>query len=662
MASRNELEVLDMEVDKTYYIPIAPGEQGGKLWTTQTVDWEPSDGATPWRTGIHPWDAGLGPNRISPAVTMSGNLANRSSMVYAKANIDASYANYITAPPLKHNLGTAVVVSFFNSYKQLYYGGAAYGTVTYMGAASSTASFYTATKNFNGKAYFGGGQYLVSVDASYNYTVVKDFGAGKVVYNVEPFDNVLVISMGSSEFQWKMTAAESFSQSADVYSLSFASVNNLGWRASDTNQVSSVETGQDPNVLGNYATGYDVGNTTYSITDLGEYGGVLAVFRPDGVFFPDFETVFHNQTPQLRDYPHLDNGKGWWTGWGNLYVPSIAGLLEVNTGSSFVKGPELAQRPGFRMRVRAGVEWNGAQYLICTDEANEAYTFVCKMVKDVRGLAETPYIYHEWNRLDSSDKSYIILVFTVPTNPTMFAGRGGQGLYYWLMGRGSGPDVSDSNYILNESYELESGDFIPVGDRSIQNSLTGVKITGKQPAGSTLEVLYAYDGSDTYLPMLTTQEGGGTTLITTPGFFSEMRYAPPNTTGHIPKLKITGTLPANTTGPNRPEIYECWAFGESHPETTEVITLGIYNDIMARVNGIAQGNRNALELFKRWTERGTQLRIKLPDYALSEQVIVTVDKVEDQDLAVLKSGIGQQTSSITKLVLRRIDFQGALSA
>lgn len=662
MATRTELEVYDPEDNATYYIPIAPGESGGKLFTTQTTDWEPTDGSTPWRIPMHPWDAGLGPNRINPKITFSGELKNRPTMVYAKANIDASYANYATAPPLKHNLGTSVVVSFYNQPKDLYYGGARYGGTTYMGAASSTSAFYTATKNFNGKAYFGGGQYLVSVDASYNYTVVRDFGAGKTITNVEPFDNLLIISMGPSEHQWKMTAAESFSQSADVFSLSFAAVDNLGWRASDTNQVSSVETGQDPNVLGNYAAGYDAGNTNYSITDLGEAQGVLAVFRPDGVFFPDGDTVFHNQTPQLKDYPHPDNGKGWWIGWGNLYVPSIAGLLEVNTGSSFVKGPELAQRPDFRMRVRAGVEWNGAQYLICTDEANIANTFVCKMMKDVRGLAETPYIYHEWNRLDSSDKSYIILVFTVPTNPTMFAGRGGNGLYYWLMGRGSGPDVDDANYILNTTYELESGDFITASDRSIENTLTGIKITGKQPAGSTLQVSYAYDGSTTYLPMLTTQEGGGTTLINTPGFFSEIRYAPPNTKGHIPKIKITGTVPAGTNGPNRPEIYECWAFGEMHPETTEVLTLGIYNDIMARVNGIAQGSRNALDLFKRWAERGTQLIIKLPNYAPGDQVIITVDKVEDQNLEFLKSGVGQLSSSITKLILRRIDFQGVLSA
>ena len=660
MATRNELEVHDPETNRTYYIPIVPGENGGKLYTLQTVTWEPIDGSVPWRVPIHPWDAGLGPNRISPAVTMSGNLANRPSMVYAKANIDASNANYITAPPKKQELGSAVIINFYNSYKQLYYGGSAYGTTTYMGAVGSSSSdFYTAVRNFNGKAYFGGGQYLVSVDASYNYTVVKDFGAGKIIYDIEPFNNELIIAMGPSEFQWKMTAAEVFAQSGDVYSLALAAVDDLLWRAHTINLVSSCET--LPNSAASYAADYSVGNTSYSITNLGEYGGVLVVFRPDGVFFPDGATVFHNQTPQLRDYPHTDNGRGWWVGWGNLYVPSIAGLLEVTTGSSFVKGPELAQRPDFRMRVRAGVEWNGAQYLICTDEAELTDAFVCKMVKDTRGISSTPYIYHEWNRLNSSDKSYIILVFTVPVNPTMFAGRGSQGLYYWLMGRGSGPDVDDANYILNTSYELESGDFIPTSDRSIENTITGVKITGKQPSGSTIEVAYSYDSSTTYLPMLDTQSGGGTTLINTPGFFNETRYAPANTKGHVPRIKISGTLPAGTSGPNRPEIYECWVFGESHPETTEIITLGIYNSIMGRVNGIAQGSTNALELFKNWGERGTQLLIKIPGYAEKEEVIVTVNKLEDQNLEVLKSGQGQLLSSVTKLALRRIDFQGVLS-
>ena len=98
MSDRQELELIDEA--EAYAFPIAPQEEaGGKLFSTTTQPWEPADGTLPWRTAVHPWSGGLGPNRIRPVVTFSGNLSNRPSMVYAKANADASPESYLAPPP-----------------------------------------------------------------------------------------------------------------------------------------------------------------------------------------------------------------------------------------------------------------------------------------------------------------------------------------------------------------------------------------------------------------------------------------------------------------------------------------------------------------------------------------------------------------------------------
>lgn len=650
-----ELQII---ADKKYNFIVAPTPTG-KLCDITTVDWEPVDGKIVWREAIHPWGGGLAASRINPRITISGTLANRPSMVYAKAAADASNSNYFTSSPKLNSLIPFLAPVYFSTVNQLKYDVAAYGTYSYMGAVPVAGAIFIGIRNFNSKAYFGGGQFLYSVDSAYTFSIVKDFGVGKAITDLEVFNNELIIAMGETEHIWKMTAAEAFAQSSDVYATSFGTAENLLWRSRGTNLLSSCT--DTPNVLTSWVpvagSEYEAGDKSYAVTDLIEYAGAIAAIRPDGVFFPDSETKFHNQTPQLATYPDASNGIGSFVAKGFLFVPSIVGLLQVSIGFAPPVGPELSSRPNFRFHVRGGIEWNGSVYVICQDSAAVEETFICKMAIDAGGLSENPYIYHEWLRLGSTASAAALVVFTAPTNPTMICGLGTE-LRYWKLGRGTGPDVDDSNYEFATTYHLDSGDIIPSSDRGIEIDLVGVKIVGKQPIGATVKAQYDIDQSGIFRDLVTTQDSAGVAPIAKHGFFSETRYAPPNKPGHALSIRVSGTVPEGTFGVNRPEINEVWAFGNANPDTTDIITVSIYADRSSRIFGLRQGRSagSIFALFKSWVYNGTIIEALIPDYSESDIVRVRVLDVERKNVAVFSQGKAQIPSDILKVTMRRVEY------
>lgn len=639
----------------TYAFPVVPGESG-KLCSIKTRDWEPSDGQIYWRVALHPWGAGLSRNRISPTIGLDGRLRSGQGLTYAKANADASHPEFLTAPPKYRDLGTDISVTYFNTAAQLAFGGNYFGGNVFMGAAASASNITKAFRNFNGKAYFAGGQYLYSVDASLNFNTVNDFGAGKTIYDIEVFNNELVIAMGESEKLWTMSTSETFTQASDnTFAIGLGRVGDKLWRAHDVNQVSNCITA--PRTLSSWVPAdpneYTVGDTTWSITDILDVGGAPAVIKPDGVYFPDDQSEFHNQTPQLADYPHPDNGKGAFMAWGVLLVPSASGLLQVTYGNSTPVGPELSGRPDFRFWVRAGVEWNGAVYLVCEDAATSSPTFICKMLPypGVRG----PYTYHEWLRFSEVEENHVILVYTTPENPVMLTANG-NGLHYWKMGRGSGPDIDDSNYEFSTVYELETGEFVASEDRAVVANLVGVKIVAKQPAQGTIQISFDLDRSNQWTPMYTGQHNSGVAAIADSGVFSKTVYAPPNTKGHLPNIKINGTLPNSTFGTNRAEIYEVWAFGSAHPESIELIELGILNDRGARVSGSRQPrNTNTLDLL--YQLKDYTFEAKVPGYSERTPVYLRIVGIEDTNLEMLREGDNDIPVSVTKVTFARVIFE-----
>ena len=665
--SQQEFTVIDE--DKEYYFPIAPQSEGkgaySKLFQLETKNWEPGDPSLPWRLALHPWISGLGPHRLNPSVTLAGDLKNRPSMVYAKGNLDASNEGFITFPPDYDTLeSTTIVTSYYNTAEQLQYDYSAYGTTTYMGAGSNLVEIATATRNFNGKAYFGGGQFLFKVDTDLSVlTIVTDFGAGKTIYDIEPFNDELVIAMGETEKIWTMSTSETFTQATDAtYAIALGRTGEMLWRAESKNLISNCIT--SPRTLTSWAPAspnqYSAGDTTYSITDLKEYGGAIAAIRPDGVFLPDVKTEFHNQTPQLSVYPDADNGVGAFQGWGYLWIPSVVGLIRMAVGEAPVVGPELSQRPDFRFRVKAGVEWNGSIYLLCVDQASAEQTFICKMTRS--GASANPYVYHEWMRLGTTDSGRVLIVYTGPTNPTLIAGRG-IGLALTTLGRGSGPDIDDPNYEHGTDLLLEPGLVIASTDLAIEIDLTGVKVVGTQVDGGTIIVQHDVDDTGTWTNLQSTVDGPGQAAITDEGWFAVTRYAQPNTTGHALYLRFIGTMPAGQYGGDRTEIYEAWAFGNAHPATTEYIILDVYSDIKARVRGLIQGRNlgGNLKLLSSYVQSGKIVEIKIPGYDPEARVRVKIAKVQERNSEMYQSGDGHLPSNITRITMQRVDFSGDLN-
>lgn len=671
-SKREEVEIVDGA--KSYYFVVAPtpaqdknNPSTGKLISFTSKAWEPADGdELPWRIPIHPWKAGLAQDRIQPHITFAGDLRNRPTMVYAKANADASNPNYITAPPAITQLRAAsATYSFFNTAPQLRYDYQPYWGTTWSGGALNTPpAFFFAVKNFNGKVYIGGGQYLYSINTNLTFTQVKDFGAGKTIYDMEPFNNELIIAMGETEKIWKMTTSEVFTQATDAtYAIALGVTEDELWRAYGTNLLSNCITA--PLILTSWVPSagseYTAGNTNYSITALDEYRGEIVAFKPDGAWFPDSDTKFHNQTPQLQTYPHADNCKGFFKAGGYLYVPSVAGLLQISLGQSIPVGPELSLRPDYRFWVRAGIEWQGNIYLLCHDQANEEQTFICKMMKDTDGLVVNPFIYHEWVRLGDTAEGHVLLVYTDPTNPVMVAGHS-TGVDLMTMGRGSGPDVEDPNYPYGSSFELESGKFIPSNDLGIQFDLIGVKVVGKQITGGAISIYYDVDDSGTYKSFLSNQDGSGIAPIDSIGFFSKLRYATPNTVGNILQIKITGSVPAGLMGENRTEVHEVWAFGNSHPSMTDIITIGFYANRGSRIRGLLQGlsSGSIRGQFINWRDNSKIVELRIPDYDENETVRVQVVDVSDDNIQSFDEGGKQVNTAITKVIFRRIDYSGTL--
>ena len=672
--SRQELTIIDEENE--YYFAIAPrvdSDAGtrGKLYLIQTRDWEPADGTVPWRKALHPWSGGLGPNRLNPSITLGGELKNRPAMSYAKGNLDVQ-SGYVTFPPdytvLESTINTTLSSYYNQDEEDLYYGGSSYGTVTYMGAANSLSEIALAVRNFNGKAYFAGGQYLFAIDPNHDaLRLVKNFGAGNRVYDFIPFNDELIFAMGETVKIWTMDRDETFTQASDAtYAIALGRTNELLWRAESINKISSCITA--PRTLTSWTptspNQYSAGDTSYSVTEFAEYGGSIVAIKPDGVYIADGESVFHNQTPDLLTYPHADNGSGSFNAWGYLWVPSVVGLIRVAIGESPVVGPELSQRPDFRFKVKAGVLWNGSIYLLCYDAQEEEELFICRMDRDRVGNSSNPYIYQEWCRLGTTNSGSVAVVYTNainPTNPILIVGRG-DGLALITLGEGSGPFVDDSAYPYGEELILEPGLSIATEDMGIEFDLTGMKIVAKQVTGGTITVYQDVDKEGTWKPLVSNVDGAGVTPISSSGWLAEKRYANPNTaSGHALYTKLVATMPVGQLGTDRTEIYEWWAFGNAHPETTEIITIDLYSDIKSRVRGLIQGRQyNNFRLLRDLANSGRTFEIKLPDYDTDQHVRVQILEIAENNVSFRRTGVADLPSNVTRLVLRRIDYSGDL--
>ena len=675
--SRTGLLLIDSGT--TYEFAIAIDPEGKQLLAIESKAWEPGDSVQEFRVPLHPWDEGIGPNRIDYDVSFNGNLVQRPSRSYSTANADASWAGILVPPPEINSITLAGSGRsyYYSTVAQLVYGGAPHATIytgtddgayagaphatiyalggPYYGGPASGTPVYKVVRNFNGNMYVAGGPNVYRIDNTYTATLIKDFGSGIEVQDMEVFNNEIIFAMGESVKIWKMTAAEAFSQASDnTYAIALGKVGEFLWRAESTNLLSSCTT--TPLTLANWTPAspnqYPAGDSTYSITDIIEYGGAACVIRPDGVFFPDANTDFHNQTPQLALYPHADNGKGTFVAWGYLWVPSSAGLLRVTHGESIPFGPELTAMPDYRFWTRMGVEWAGDIYLLCNDQAGVSNTSIFKMQPKGDRV-----VFHQLAQLGATSLGYMITASTIFPQPSIIFGYA-DGLSYFKLGRGGGRHIDDPNYEWGTSMEYQTGDFVLGPDLSLEAYLEGVSIVCDCDSSESLTLSYEIDQSGSFTNLLTDQDGSGTAAITnTSGFATAHRYATVSDKGQMFNVKVTGTLDSGT-GSDRLEIREIWAHGYCHPRVVDSFAVGIYADQRAKVRDISigKGPGEVLRLFRKWQKDGTILTLKLNDYEEDRIIRVRVVGAKKDALSTTRHGSGEKNTDIVTVILRRTDF------
>ena len=511
---------------------------------------------------------------------------------------------------------------------------------------------------FNNKVYLSSGQYLVSVNTSYAATVEKAFGSSASITDLKVFNNELIIALGGSARIWKLDTSGNFTEATDA---TFASVigqiGRLLYRVEPNNKVSNCIT--TPLTLSSWVPAdpnqHIAGDSTYAANGIFEYNGNIYITKPDGVFAPDFKAEFFNQCPQIQ-WPNSSNGVGSFIAFNALWVPTAGGMVRISDGESIFIGPEITYRKDMRFATRHGVEFGDASYLLCDDLAGVSQSFVCKMMRSQDG-----YVFHEWARLGSTTAADVIVLFPATTNPSLVIGHG-TALKYIKLGRGGGRHIDDANYEYGTAWELETGDFIPSDNLSLLSSLIGVKIVLDHDASEEVTLSYDVDGSGSFTNLLNTQEGGGSAAInTTSGYAAVTRYAAANIQGQFFNIKLTGTMSDAHLGTDRPEVREVWAFGFSHPENTDLITLNILADTGARVRGIRQGRTpgQIFRLFRDWKNRGVTLTGELHDYEESRTTRFQVVDTHMSTIETVKTRDRTKETNYVQVTLQRVDFAQA---
>ena len=550
--------------------------------------------------------------------------------------------------------------------------------------ALSTAPSLTGTNVFNvgmiynSLAYFGAGRYLYKMSAAYAVTTVKDFGTSKRISTLTVFENELVITFLTEDYLWTMTTAEVFTESPTVLAIASGTEGKKHWVAQSNNKLLNCITGAG--TLTNYAPAspnqYTVGDSGQAIIDIIDFAGQPYVIKPEGVFAPDFKADFQNQTPQIT-YPHSSTGKRAWRGFNSLWVPTVSGTIQVTPGESKLNGPEDSHKPEFLWRVRHGVQYGNAMYVLADDGNTAVQTMICKVVRDTKSLTDNEFIYHElaWVA-NNQTAAEVILAFPNPTNPSIVIGQQAN-LRYFKLGRGSTRYIDDTNYLYEASWGLYTGLFSPVesNEADILATLVGAKIVMWQP-GTTYQINqfeYSIDGrfsayvNGSFTSMLTTQEGGGTEAITgtVDGPLATFtRYASIGATGQLFGLRLSGAITGAPSGITRLEIRELWAFGFLHPKVLDLVTITLNADVKAKVRGLLPGRSpgTTRRLFSNWKEAGTVLQGVIRDYEESRTTRFIVVGVEANNLVTRSGSMGRmEEANAVTVTLARVDYASAFA-
>lgn len=654
----------------TYNIPFIPTKEGRSVkWESQP--WQMGDIPAPhlkdfaFRISLFPLDHGLSSDRLYP-----------NPRTYAKSNGDASYRNLFVPPPahttitLTNGSTPDKIVQFDNLLffiggRYVYYvNPATHTAVEDKDLGASKAAVDIAVFNNELIVFMGESEKVwkrsigVNTSGTANVAVTSTdttLADTRLTLTVNAYIGATVTCNGKTMVVTSNTATEftgdswsggtnpgngnawsvagTWTQATDAtYGIAGGLVDSKLWRAETTNQMSNCLT--TPLTLTSWSptsgNKYTVGDTTWAVNTIVDYQGGVWVGKGDGMYAADPTGIFHNQTPQLKAWPHTDNCKGSFVAHGSLWVPSAAGLIRITLGSSTMQGPEIVNRPDYRFWIRGGVEWGGDIYLLATDQASASAENTCiiKMVRDPNN--KNHYFYHEWCRFGATTKGYCMTVTTISTVPEIYAGFGNDAKYVSLA-LGGGRDIDDALHVYGTASVLETGKISPSnGDLSMVAYVQGVETVCKLRTNSTLAVAFRIDGQS-YADLLTTQEGSGTVNITaTTNYESIIRYAPATASGQFVEIKWTGTHAAGN-GTTRDEIIDGYVFGYLRPKMTDRLTVTLIADGASWNGNGASAGVSLMDLhriFSGWNDGATLLEVQLQDYQDNKSTRFLVTHVE----------------------------------
>lgn len=582
-----------------YTLPIYT-ESGRKGLKFTPRPYQPSDPKYPWRVPVHPFDGGVAADRLNgPPDTYTDS-----------SDVDASNKGILVPSPL------SVAVTLTNG------------------------NFPTKLVEFNSLIFILGGRYMYYYNPADNtVTEDKDFGVGKAAVDMAVFNNELVVAMGESEKIYTRNTAGTWTQATDnTFAIALGVVNSLLWRAESTNKISNCITA--PRTLTSWVPAspnqYTVGSTTYAINTIIDFNGQVWVGKADGMYSATSTWLFENQTPQLVRYPHTDNCKGAFVAQGALWTPSAAGLLRVKGGTSLPFGPEKTEKPTYRFWVRGGIEFNGFIYLSVEDKAASGLNKIYKMIRDQ--YDPNKYTYHELIGNLASQVSGGIIVTTVATNPKLVFGHGQTSVRYAILGRGSGRDIDDGNYVFANTCSIITGLMSLSEDPNIPAIIQGAEVLCIEPhANDEIAVHISVNRETDSFAVTYSDVSAGVAAITAQTTYGMVRrYLATPTEAQMASIKVI-TNNSNNSSSKR-IIRGIWLFGWSRPKIVDEIEILIPNDglTLNALGGTAGKSIDELyQKFYDWFDTSEILTVELPDYDEDVTVKCLVSGVEMTDSATL---------------------------
>ena len=451
------------------------------------------------------------------------------------------------------------------------------------------------------------------------------------------------------------------------------------WRVEDQNKVTNCLTGAFTlaNWVPSSGNEYTAGDTEYYPVDAIEYDGSLWVSKHDGLYAPNNQYEFINQTPQLKRSPHHLNGSNIFNAKGYLWVPYAQGILRVTIGEAIDVGPSLSGKPGYPWFTHGGAEIDGRIYL--WNSKLDWYDFdepdvIVKLVEDgdggynyyeigepydsthnVGGMSPvlgadtigyfTPnFLFSKYHRVSTMHNVIIGGPIQKTFGPQRLTPVFVTAPYSTTDGDINWTVVTEDNGFKDNRYYPYSGYWAfetpyisPIDDKNTEIALQGLEVTCKLGSDQTLDFTYGLDGAD--IDQSFYADGEATTsgqLTNTTNIETKRLFVDLSTSGIQCQMFRLGMVGANTNivaGTNRPEIHDVVAFGYTQPDSTDVKRIQLFADAETRSQlgvGNGLGVSDISNKWRTWKNDGKVRLMKLPDYEESNNTYFKVGNVTEQ--------------------------------